>query len=194
MGRFRRDCAFWNGLGCAWTRRGGGEGLPRSAGIGSGVGTAQRAEKRSLAGARIRNGPGRGVGERRSGSGRCAPGRVRTAGLGNGLRSERPSAPKSEVWRERAFETVLDEAWVSGVLDRAVVRRDASGQPVSATVYDFKTDILSEDADLAMEAARYGAQLHLYRRAVAALTGLNSEAVGCEVVFTRLRRAVRIPV
>ena len=107
---------------------------------------------------------------------------------------ERPSAPKSEVWRERAFETVLDEAWVSGVLDRAVVRRDASGQPVSATVYDFKTDILSEDADLAMEAARYGAQLHLYRRAVAALTGLNSEAVGCEVVFTRLRRAVRIPV
>jgi len=106
---------------------------------------------------------------------------------------ERPDAPRSEVWRERAFETVLDDAWVSGVLDRAVVRWDASGQPVSATVYDFKTDILSEDADLAMEAERYGAQLHLYRRAVAALTGLHSEAVGCEVVFTRLRRAIRIP-
>ncbi len=105
----------------------------------------------------------------------------------------RPSAPQSEVWRERAFEVVLDGTWVSGILDRTVVCRDASGQAVSATVYDFKTDAAVPGADLAAESARHAGQLNLYRRAVAALTGLPAESVSCEIVFTRLRRAVVVP-
>jgi ATP-dependent exoDNAse (exonuclease V) beta subunit len=105
----------------------------------------------------------------------------------------RPRAPQSEVWRERAFEMVLDGSWVSGVLDRVVLGRDASGQPVSATVYDFKTGVLPPDADLAVESTRHSGQLALYRRAVAALTGLPFEAVGCEVVFTRARRSIAVP-
>jgi ATP-dependent helicase/nuclease subunit A len=106
---------------------------------------------------------------------------------------EKPGAPQSEVWRERAFETLLDDSWVSGIVDRAVIWRDASGKPVSAAVYDFKTGILSVDADLAAEAARYSIQLNLYRRAIAALAGLPVEAVDCKVVFTRLRRAISAP-
>ena len=106
---------------------------------------------------------------------------------------ERPRAPQSEVWRERAFEMVLDGAWVSGILDRAVVCRDASGQAVSATVYDFKTDAVVPGADLAAESARHAGQLNLYRRAVAALTGLPARAVGCQIVFTRLRRMSLVP-
>jgi hypothetical protein len=106
---------------------------------------------------------------------------------------ERPRAPQSEVWRERAFEMVLDGAWVSGILDRAVVCRDASGHAVSATVYDFKTDAVDPGADLAAESARHAGQLNLYRRAVAALTGLPARAVGCQIVFTRLRRMSLVP-
>jgi hypothetical protein len=106
---------------------------------------------------------------------------------------EGPRGPQSEVWRERAFETLLDDSWVSGILDRAVVCRDASGRPVSATVYDFKTGALPSGADLAEEAARHSGQLNLYRRAVAALAGLPAGSVDCEVVFTRLRRAISVP-
>jgi ATP-dependent helicase/nuclease subunit A len=105
----------------------------------------------------------------------------------------RPKAQQSEVWRERAFEVVLDGAWVSGVLDRAIVCRNASGQAVSATVYDFKTDALAPGTDLAAESARHAGQLNLYRRAVAALTGLPAKSVDCEIVFTRLRQKLTVP-
>jgi ATP-dependent exoDNAse (exonuclease V) beta subunit len=105
---------------------------------------------------------------------------------------EKPNAPQSEVWRERAFEMLLDDSWVSGIVDRAVICRDASGKPVSAAVFDFKTGVLSPDADLAAEASHYSVQLNLYRRAVAALAGLPADAVDCKVVFTRLRRAISV--
>ena len=94
----------------------------------------------------------------------------------------RPSA-QSEVWRERSFETVLDGVWVTGVLDRVVVERDASGRAVAATVFDFKTDVRPEVAD-------HAEQLGLYRRAVAVLTGLSGAAVRAEVVFTAMRTRV----
>lgn len=97
----------------------------------------------------------------------------------------RPAGGGSEVWRERAFEVVLDGAWVSGVFDRVVVERSDSGAPVRATVYDFKTDRTEVPG-------RYAGQLGLYRRAVAMLTGLAADAVAAEIVFTGLRR--RVPV
>ena len=49
------------------------------------------------------------------------------------------NASQVEVWRERAFEVVLDGAWVTGVFDRVVIERNQAGQPVRATVLDFKT-------------------------------------------------------
>ncbi len=79
----------------------------------------------------------------------------------------------AEVWRERAFEVVLDGAWVSGVFDRVVVGRS----PGRATVFDFKTGP-------ATAVAPHAGQLGLYRRAAARLTGLPEAAVRVEVVFT----------
>jgi hypothetical protein len=75
----------------------------------------------------------------------------------------------AEVWRERAFELVLDGAWVTGVCDRVCVERDARGRAVRATVFDFKTD------------------------AVARLAGVDDRAVACELVFTRLARRAIAP-
>ena len=98
----------------------------------------------------------------------------------------------AEVWRERAFEVVLDGAWVTGVFDRVVVERDGAGGPVRATVFDFKTDRVERDGDLAGAAARHAGQLEIYRRVVARLTGLAPSAVACAVVFTRLQRCVAV--
>ena len=101
--------------------------------------------------------------------------------------------PHAAVWRERAFEIVLDEAWVTGVCDRVIVERDPSGRARRATVFDFKTDAVADDAAMAEAAQRYASQLNLYRRVTAKLAGLPLGAVGCELVFTRLRRRVPVP-
>lgn len=94
----------------------------------------------------------------------------------------------AEVWRERAFEVVLDGVWVTGVCDRVVIEHDPAGRAQRAEVFDFKTDRVATDADIAAAVERHGAQLGVYRRVVAMLTGLPAAAVSCRLVFTRLRR------
>lgn len=93
-------------------------------------------------------------------------------------------AGAAEVWRERPFEMVHDGVWITGVMDRVVVKRDSDGRAVHAMVYDFKTDRLEETGHDAA-AARYHGQMALYRRAAARLTGLDMAAVEAQLVFTR---------
>lgn len=102
-------------------------------------------------------------------------------------------AVHAEVWRERAFEIVLDGAWLTGVFDRVVVERDAAGRAVRATVWDFKTDRVEGAADVAEAVAGHAGQLNLYRRVAAVLTGAGEDAVECALVFTRLRQPVTVP-
>lgn len=102
-------------------------------------------------------------------------------------------AAQTEVWRERAFEIVLDGAWLTGVFDRVVVERDAAGRVVRATVWDFKTDRVETEADVAAAVARHAGQLNLYRRVAGVLTGAGEGAVECSLVLTRLRRPAAIP-
>jgi hypothetical protein len=99
----------------------------------------------------------------------------------------------AEVWRERAFEVVIDEAWVTGVFDRVVIERDQAGHAVRATVFDFKTDRVVGDAEVVAAVARHAGQLNLYRRVAAVLTGLDVAAVACELVLTQLRRLANVP-
>lgn len=94
---------------------------------------------------------------------------------------------KAEVWRERAFEVVLDGTWVTGVFDRVVVEYDASGCVHRAKVYDFKTD-----TDGAGALRRHATQLNLYRQACARLTGLPETRVVCLLVLTGERRLVAL--
>lgn len=101
-------------------------------------------------------------------------------------------APNAEVWRETAFEMVLEGTWVTGVFDRVVIERDQGGRVVAVTVYDFKTDRLPPGADARDFAMRYGAQLELYRRAAAALTGASLRVVAAVVVFTESLQLVRV--
>ena len=103
----------------------------------------------------------------------------------------RRPGPLAAAWRERAFELVLEGSWVTGKFDRVVVTRDAAGQALAATVYDFKTGALPEGTDLGREALRHQGQLELYRRATAVLAGLPLEAVAAEIIFTAAGRRIR---
>lgn len=96
--------------------------------------------------------------------------------------------PGDEVWRERAFEAVVEGAWVSGVLDRVVRRRRPDGTREVA-VFDFKTE---RDASVGELRTRHAAQLELYRTVVARLAGVPAAAVRCFVVATAARRLVEI--
>lgn len=96
-------------------------------------------------------------------------------------------AAQAEVWRERSFEMVWDEAWVTGTIDRVVIERQADGRAVRATVYDFKTGQVGPEEAVAA-ARRHDGQMRLYRQAVARLADLPEVAVRALVVFTRLRQ------
>ena len=95
----------------------------------------------------------------------------------------------AELWRERSFEAVLDGAWVTGVFDRVIVGRDATGVARSAVVFDFKTDAIGSAAELAAAGARHAPQLELYRRAAAMLAGIGLSAATAEPVFLNVAHA-----
>jgi ATP-dependent helicase/nuclease subunit A len=101
---------------------------------------------------------------------------------------------RAEVWRERAFEVVIDGAWVTGVFDRVVIERDQTGRVLRATVFDFKTDRMADDAEVPAVVARHAGQLNLYQRVVMVLAGLKAAEVAGKLVLTRLRRLVNGPV
>ena len=91
----------------------------------------------------------------------------------------------AEVWLERAFELVIDGEFCSGVFDR-VVLHDGTAQ-----IIDFKTDRVDDDT-IAAAVKRHQPQLELYRRVLARLTGLEEEAITCQLVFTRPARVMEV--
>jgi hypothetical protein len=100
---------------------------------------------------------------------------------------------RTEVWREKTFEVVLDGMWITGVFDRVAIERNAKGRAIAALVIDYKTDRAASEGDVVAAVMRHGAQLNLYRRVVSVLTGLPTKAVTCELLLTRLRRRVSVP-
>jgi hypothetical protein len=85
------------------------------------------------------------------------------------------------LWRERAFDVMLDGEWFSGVFDRVVLDLNAEAYPISATIYDFKTD----HATKSEIETRYSPQMDSYRRALCAITKLPLEAVKTRLVAIR---------
>ncbi|MEO7413374.1 MAG: UvrD-helicase domain-containing protein [Opitutaceae bacterium] len=102
----------------------------------------------------------------------------------------RPINAMSEVWRERAFEVVLDGTWISGVFDRVIVVHDTSGKVVRASVFDFKTDHVEDETDIWNARVRHSVQIATYCRVVSVLTGLALDAIEGKMVLTGPCRVV----
>ncbi|MDR1497827.1 MAG: UvrD-helicase domain-containing protein [Puniceicoccales bacterium] len=77
-------------------------------------------------------------------------------------------ASNALLWRERAFDVILNGAWVSGVFDRVVLSNN------EAWLYDFKTD--SDGAPAAL-LKRHAAQMALYRQALGKMTNFAPEKI-----------------
>jgi ATP-dependent helicase/nuclease subunit A len=90
-----------------------------------------------------------------------------------------------DLWREKRFEVVAGNRWVSGAFDRVVVSRDDGGKPLRATIIDFKSDEVSDDASLAELARQYRPQMEAYRGALSRMLGLAQAKVSLRLVFVQ---------
>jgi len=97
------------------------------------------------------------------------------------------SRPEGDVdlWREKRFDIVLDDQWVTGVFDRVAIVRGRDGRPLSAAVLDFKSDEIASDAELTDAAERYRSQLSLYRSALSRMLELGPSQVMLRLLFTQ---------
>lgn len=99
---------------------------------------------------------------------------------------------ESYLWREREFEVVLEDRWVSGRFDRVVIERGEGGKPVEATIYDFKSDEVSSDA-AASVAERYRPQMLRYRAALARILRLGPAKIRLRLVFVHSGKVIDLP-
>lgn len=90
----------------------------------------------------------------------------------------RPGAD-AVAWRERPFDLMDNESWISGIFDRVIVR------PGAVRLVDFKTDEVTDPAALQERIEGYRPQIALYRRALARLTRLPPERIECALLFMR---------
>ncbi|MCX5693392.1 MAG: PD-(D/E)XK nuclease family protein, partial [Candidatus Omnitrophica bacterium] len=90
-----------------------------------------------------------------------------------------------ELWQERKFEVVDGNRWVSGTFDRVVVLRDQNGKALKATVLDFKSDEVKDDAALAELAKQYRPQMEAYRNALSRMLRLPQAKVALGLLFVQ---------
>ena len=95
-----------------------------------------------------------------------------------------------ELWLERPFDVVLRDlggnaALVSGCFDRVQIRRDASGRIAGALIVDYKSNRTDADG-VPRLVDHYRGQLETYRKALAALLGIDPGLIGCRLIFTRI--------
>ena len=90
-----------------------------------------------------------------------------------------------ELFREQAIDGIVDGKWLSGVMDRLHLHRDASGRVTRVQIIDFKTDAVDEIDTLVQ---RYSAQMKAYRE-VMHLAHPNA-LIECILLTTRCREWV----
>ncbi|MDD4933911.1 MAG: UvrD-helicase domain-containing protein [Methylacidiphilaceae bacterium] len=96
------------------------------------------------------------------------------------------------IWREKPFEALLSGRWISGIFDRVHLFLEPSGSPVSAILFDFKTDRESLERGDEGLVARYREQVGLYRAALARMTSLPIEDIRATLVWVGPRRLVEV--
>lgn len=99
----------------------------------------------------------------------------------------RPAEP-CEVKTELPFTTLVRGAAVRGVFDR-IVCYPSFAAPERIEVFDFKSDAVDSEADIAAREAVYADQMQLYREALHAGYGLPLEKIRTELVFVCRRIA-----
>jgi ATP-dependent helicase/nuclease subunit A len=102
----------------------------------------------------------------------------------------RPSGPVT-LWREKTFEAVIEDEWITGTFDRVVLVHDTAGNVINADILDYKTNDVSPD-NLADTVDHYRPQLALYAQALSLLTAIPPDRITCHLLFTRTGQVIRV--
>ena len=104
------------------------------------------------------------------------------------------SRPGGDVvlWREKHFEIVLEDQWITGVFDRVTIAQDPGGRPLQATIVDFKSNEITDDAELASTAEHYRPQLLLYGRALSRMLQIDPSRIMLQLMFTCAGKVYRL--
>lgn len=94
----------------------------------------------------------------------------------------------AELYREQAFELIYQNKWMSGVVDRLHLYREA-GEVSRIEVIDFKTDVVKSSTDLVV---RYLEQMMSYQAAVAQIFEVSVSMVECRIVSTSLAEVIDV--
>jgi ATP-dependent helicase/nuclease subunit A len=87
-----------------------------------------------------------------------------------------------DLWREKHFESVMPEGWITGIFDRVVLFDDG------AWIQDYKTNLRvgPETVD------HYAPQMRLYRNVLADMLGFPPEKIRCQLLFTHTGEVVDV--
>ncbi len=98
----------------------------------------------------------------------------------------------AEVWREKPFEIVLKDQWITGTFDRVVIRRDGTGTITRVEIIDFKTNDIRNEDHLRETAERYTPQLELYGKVLESILGVKAGSIRLRLLFTSYGRVVTV--
>jgi len=87
------------------------------------------------------------------------------------------------LWREKHFEVVLENQWITGVFDRVTITHGPDGRSSQATILDFKSNEIADEADLASTAEYYRPQLVLYGKALSRMLQIDTSQVKLQLLF-----------
>ncbi len=86
-----------------------------------------------------------------------------------------------EVWKEKAFEIILDGSWVSGRFDRVVLWKNGAGDYIGAEIIDWKTGYKNPEES----APLYANQMEIYRTVISRMTEIPEEKIAIKLAFLR---------
>jgi len=92
----------------------------------------------------------------------------------------------AQLFREQQIELILDEKWMTGIVDRMHVYRK-NEVITGVTVIDFKTDAV-ESLELL---GRYGGQMKAYRRALSQVFEIEESLIDCQLLSTHLGELIK---
>jgi ATP-dependent exoDNAse (exonuclease V) beta subunit len=101
----------------------------------------------------------------------------------------KPADPsRVSLLREQPVDAILENRWITGVIDRLHLHREPGGGRVTRVeIIDFKTDAVADAGELIR---RHAPQMRAYA-GVAAMLYPGAE-VGCCLVSTALGRVIRV--
>ncbi|MFO8011593.1 MAG: UvrD-helicase domain-containing protein [Dehalococcoidia bacterium] len=89
-----------------------------------------------------------------------------------------------DLWFERHFEVIIEDKWVTGDFDRAVIFRNDVGEPLRAVIIDYKSRPVDSASQLEQALRDYRPQMTLYAQALSHILNLDPLYISCQLIFT----------